>query len=300
MNGNEGDDRLVGGDGKDILLGGEGNDQLVGGNQDDQLSGGDGDDVLIGGGAKDRLNGDAGNDILSGGFGADRLFGGSGNDTLTGGDGGDTFRFEVSGGSDADQVVDFSSQDDRVEVVDGGFNSFAEVQAALSQSGSSTILTLSSGDTVEFLNTVISDFTASNLVLVRSDISAQSSGTLDKMLVSRPLDVDARPDFDVVTAAETKTGSGLEQPLQTTASLFTGAVSASTTYSVFDIAMDVPGAEQTIAITQAMYVEAPSPVKVSALSGFELVSPERTSLDDMFPDTDGWLDMSNGIEFDAT
>ena len=300
LNGNEGDDRLVGGDGKDILLGGEGNDQLVGGNQDDQLSGGDGDDVLIGGGAKDRLNGDAGNDILSGGFGADRLFGGSGNDTLTGGDGGDTFRFEVSGGSDADQVVDFSSQDDRVEVVDGGFNSFAEVQAALSQSGSSTILTLSSGDTVEFLNTVISDFTASNLVLVRSDISAQSSGTLDKMLVSRPLDVDARLDFDVVTAAETKTGSGLEQPLQTTASLFTGAVSASTTYSVFDIAMDVPGAEQTIAITQAMYVEAPSPVKVSALSGFELVSPERTSLDDMFTDTDGWLDMSNGIEFDAT
>ncbi|MGB0262353.1 MAG: M10 family metallopeptidase [Henriciella sp.] len=300
IQGGSGEDELIGGGGKDLLFGEAGNDRLLGGDQDDRLSGGDGDDVLIGGGAKDRLNGDAGNDDLSGGFGADRLFGGSGNDTLTGGDGGDTFRFEVSGGSDADQVVDFSSQDDRVEVVDGGFNSFAEVQAALSQSGSSTILTLSSGDTVEFLNTVISDFTASNLVLVRSDISAQSSGTLDKMLVSRPLDVDARLDFDVVTAAETKTGSGLEQPLQTTASLFTGAVSASTTYSVFDIAMDVPGAEQTIAITQAMYVEAPSPVKVSALSGFELVSPERTSLDDMFPDTDGWLDMSNGIEFDAT
>ena len=300
IQGGSGEDELIGGGGKDLLFGEAGNDLLLGGNQDDRLSGGDGDDVLIGGGAKDRLNGDAGNDDLSGGFGADRLFGGSGNDTLTGGDGGDTFRFEVSGGSDADQVVDFSSQDDRVEVVDGDFASFAEVQAALSQSGSSTILTLSSGDTVEFLNTVISDFTASNLVLVRSDISAQSSGTLDKMLVSRPLDVDARLDFDVVTAAETKTGSALEQPLQATASFFTGAVSASTTYSVFDIAMDVSGAEQTIAITQAMYVEVPSPVKVSALSGFELVSPERTSLDDMFPDTDGWLDMSNGIEFDAT
>ncbi len=300
IQGGSGEDELIGGGGKDLLFGEAGNDRLLGGDQDDRLSGGDGDDVLIGGGAKDRLNGDAGNDDLSGGFGADRLFGGSGNDTLTGGDGGDTFRFEVSGGSDADQVVDFSSQDDRVEVVDGDFASFAEVQAALSQSGSSTILTLSSGDTVEFLNTVISDFTASNLVLVRSDISAQSSGTLDKMLVSRPLDVDARLDFDVVTAAETKTGSALEQPLQATASFFTGAVSASTTYSVFDIAMDVSGAEQTIAITQAMYVEVPSPVKVSALSGFELVSPERTSLDDMFPDTDGWLDMSNGIEFDAT
>ena len=282
LNGNEGDDRLVGGDGKDILSGGEGNDRLIGGNQDDQLSGGDGDDVLTGGGAKDRLNGDAGNDTLSGGQGRD------------------TFRFEVSGGTDTDQVVDFSSQDDRVEVVDGGFNNFAEVQAALSQSGSSTILTLSSGDTVEFLNTVISDFTASNLILVRANTLAQSSDALDRALVSSPLDVDVPLNLDVVMPDEAKTGSGQEQPLQATASLITGAMSASTTYSVFDIAMDLSGAEQIAAITETMHVEAPAPVQVSALSGFDLIWPERTSIDDIFPDADGWLDISNGTEFDAT
>ena len=161
-------------------------------------------------------------------------------------------------------------------------------------------MTLSSGDTVEFLNTVISDFTASNLILVRANTLAQSSDALDKALVSSPLDVDVPLNLDVVMPDEAKTGSGQEQPLQATASLITGAVSASTTYSVFDIAMDRSGAEQIAAITETMHVEAPAPVQVSALSGFDLIWPERTSIDDIFPDADGWLDMSNGTEFDAT
>ena len=59
-----------------MLLGGDGNDKLDGGKGDDVLSAGKGDD---------RLDGGSGRDILIGGIGADKLDGGSGDDILVAG-----------------------------------------------------------------------------------------------------------------------------------------------------------------------------------------------------------------------
>lgn len=66
---------------------GDGDDKVIGGNGYDILSGGAGDDTIYGGGGTDRLNGNSGNDLLVGGTGNDRMYGGKGNDTLIGGNG---------------------------------------------------------------------------------------------------------------------------------------------------------------------------------------------------------------------
>jgi Ca2+-binding RTX toxin-like protein len=89
VQGEAGNDTLIGADGDDRLEGGTGRDQLYGGGGDDRLSGGGGNDYLNAGSGADRLYGDAGNDYLVGGAGSDRLFGGSGTDIVDGGDGTD-------------------------------------------------------------------------------------------------------------------------------------------------------------------------------------------------------------------
>ena len=58
--------------------------ELYGGNGNDKLHGGDGDDVLVGGEGKDKLQGGRGRDILLGGAGKDDLKGGHGDDILVG------------------------------------------------------------------------------------------------------------------------------------------------------------------------------------------------------------------------
>lgn len=114
--GNDGNDRLDGRDGDDHLIGGAGNDRLHGGNGADDLDGGDGNDRLIGGAGdddldggvgNDRLSGGTGNDDLSGGLGNDNLHGGSGQDVLDGGDGND----RLNGGSGNDVLKDGAGND---------------------------------------------------------------------------------------------------------------------------------------------------------------------------------------------
>ncbi len=105
--GEEGDDTIVGGGGDDTVQGGDGNDTLAGGAGDDSvfanfaggsagdegtrnfLEGGDGDDYLVGAAGRDTLRGGAQRDILIGNAGADLLSGGGGNDKLGGGGGPD-------------------------------------------------------------------------------------------------------------------------------------------------------------------------------------------------------------------
>lgn len=65
---------------------------IEGTNGRDRLVGGDGGDRLFGRGQADTLIGNPGNDLLNGGGGADQLYGGIGTDTLTGGPGLDRFR----------------------------------------------------------------------------------------------------------------------------------------------------------------------------------------------------------------
>ena len=91
--GDNGDNTLTGGLGRDLLFGNAGNDTLTGGGGTDLLVGGDG------------------NDTLTGGTGDDVLVGGTGNDILTGGGGNNRYVFAEAGAANADIITDFSTKD---------------------------------------------------------------------------------------------------------------------------------------------------------------------------------------------
>ncbi len=130
MDGEGGNDEIVGGSGDDILTGGAGNDlinglagddsisgvdgddHLVGGDGDDVISGGEGNDTVLSEGGDDTVDGNAGVDIMVGGSGNDILTGGDGNDLLVGEDGGDT----IDGGNGVDTICG----DDGNDVIFGG------------------------------------------------------------------------------------------------------------------------------------------------------------------------------------
>lgn len=74
---------IVQGDGgNDLLVGGSGADRLDGGPGSDAIEGGPGDDELLGGGGPDELSGGAGDDLLDGGTGSDLEQGGTGDDVF--------------------------------------------------------------------------------------------------------------------------------------------------------------------------------------------------------------------------
>jgi Ca2+-binding RTX toxin-like protein len=134
--GSAGNDQLFGLAGDDLLMGGRGNDQLYGGAGNDVVRG-DGNPAGIpsfGSGGDDYLQGNAGNDVLEGGRGNDRMVGGAGNDTVWGGFGGDylvgeggadVFKYVaveesqyivVDGINQADQIVDFTQGEDKIDL----------------------------------------------------------------------------------------------------------------------------------------------------------------------------------------
>ena len=122
LSGDAGFDRIKGGLGNDLILGGTGIDSLNGDGGNDTLIGGDGTDTLIGDGA-DTLSGDDGNDSLQGDQGADIITGGSGDDTAHGGDGNDT----ITGNDGNDSLLGESGQDSISgdsgdDTIDGGRN----------------------------------------------------------------------------------------------------------------------------------------------------------------------------------
>ena len=87
LDGGEGNDRVTGGLGGDVLWGEGGNDRLTGGAGDDTLFAGDGNDLadkdtLFGYEGKDTLNGGAGDDVIAGQEGDDIITGGAGNDIV--------------------------------------------------------------------------------------------------------------------------------------------------------------------------------------------------------------------------
>jgi Ca2+-binding RTX toxin-like protein len=87
VSGENGNDKLYGGDDADTLLGGNGKDYLVGNAGNDLIRGGSHNDRAFGNNGDDRLYGDNHNDALEGGADADRLEGGSGADTFLAKDG---------------------------------------------------------------------------------------------------------------------------------------------------------------------------------------------------------------------
>ena len=96
--GTNGDDRIDGTSGVDVIVGGAGNDRIRGLGGNDVICGGAGNDRIIGGPGADRLFGGFGDDDLAGSAGRDILTGGPGNDYLSLGAGGGQI---ITGGPDA-------------------------------------------------------------------------------------------------------------------------------------------------------------------------------------------------------
>ena len=140
------DDTIDGGDGRDTLLGGSGNDTLFGGADndaingqagDDSVTGDDGNDSLAGGDGKDTLRGGLGNDSLTGQLGDDSLDGAEGRDTLNGGDGNDS----LDAGSGRDYLTGGNGDD----TLDGGRND----DTILGDAGNDTIRGNHGADTID-------------------------------------------------------------------------------------------------------------------------------------------------------
>jgi Ca2+-binding RTX toxin-like protein len=106
------------------------------------------------------------------------LVAGTGNDTLVGGTGADIF---VIGAGGNDTIINFhggtASTSDTVQLRSLGFDSFAAVQAAMTQSGSNTVLNLGNGRTLTFVNQTIGDFTAAEFGLPAAASAVVSGGT---------------------------------------------------------------------------------------------------------------------------
>jgi Ca2+-binding RTX toxin-like protein len=109
INGGDGNDRVIGGIGINILDGGNGDDGLSGYGREDHLTGSSGNDTIRGYGKDDTLEGGIGNDAIYGYGHKATLNGDDGDDTLVamygldymhGGDGNDTFAFsDYTGGA---------------------------------------------------------------------------------------------------------------------------------------------------------------------------------------------------------
>ncbi len=159
--GEGGDDYLFGGADRDKLVGGDGVDTLYGGDGNDILRGQAGQDTLFGDDGNDRLIGNGGGDYLGGGDGDDRLKGGNGRDILDGGDGADTFIFQINGGTD--RVLDFETGVDVIDLsrVVAGRVDWREIFNSLSERLGDTTVDLSEYGTKIILNDVtISELSA--------------------------------------------------------------------------------------------------------------------------------------------
>ena len=172
LTGTTGDDTINGGNGNDMINaldgmtpdGGNGNDTINGGNGNDTLSGGEGDDIIIGGNGNDTLDGGSGNNTLSGGNGNDILIVGTGNNTLTGGNGNDTFVFGPSLFGN-NTVTDFGDGNDRI-AFDDVFTNFAAVQAAMSQVGADTVISLGAGHEITLQNINVSSLNSGDFLFI--------------------------------------------------------------------------------------------------------------------------------------
>lgn len=152
VDGGEGDDMLVGGEGNDVIDGGSGDDTVRGRGGNDVIRGGSGDDTLWGGNGQDFIYGGSGDDILGGVLGDDNyLYGGSGDDTFI--VRGNTTN-HIYGGSGDDTVVENAGEpsDDSGWTVSGPDNGAASVDTGqyiitCSDNGVVTVTNKATGET---------------------------------------------------------------------------------------------------------------------------------------------------------
>ncbi len=115
-------DHLTGDGGANTLKGGGGDDQLFGsgntpGEGNDKLYGGDGDDMLtVTSSGMNELHGGNGDDTITGGGGVDTINGGAGDDQMTGNGGADIFVFSPGDGDGDDIITDFTAGEDKINL----------------------------------------------------------------------------------------------------------------------------------------------------------------------------------------
>ena len=91
-----------------------GSNVLRGNLYNNTMDGMGGNDRMYGEQGRDTMNGGAGDDEMYGGEDKDILNGGPGNDLMDGGPGADTFVFEPGSGND--QIMDFTSRTDKIDL----------------------------------------------------------------------------------------------------------------------------------------------------------------------------------------
>ncbi|MGB3406737.1 MAG: calcium-binding protein [Jannaschia sp.] len=175
--------RIIGGEGRDILIGAMSQDGFDGGLGDDSLSGGGGDDTLTGGADQDILLGGAGNDSLEGGAGFDVITGGTGNNTVTGGAEADTF---VVSAGEALTITDFDVTDphERIDLraITGSYG-FADLTLTTVSGG--VRITLPAGAaTITLTGLSVGDLSAINFIFPGSTIVTSATG------LGRPADFE--------------------------------------------------------------------------------------------------------------
>src|SRR5258708_17069111 len=104
-----------------LLNGTEGNDTLIGTADADTINGLGGNDFLAGDSGDDSIVGGAGNDTIDGDGGNGWIESGGGNDTVSGGAGQDSIVFREYGAANADTVLNFASDWDKIQLDGAAF-----------------------------------------------------------------------------------------------------------------------------------------------------------------------------------
>ena len=113
-------DSLIGGLGADTINGNAGSDTIYGGIPDDTVVGDDGANSLSGGDDDDLISGGNGNNFISGDDGNDSIYGGTGSNTIYGDDGEDTLRGGTIGGpTGGNNLIDGGSGNDYIFALGG-------------------------------------------------------------------------------------------------------------------------------------------------------------------------------------
>ncbi|CAN7520113.1 hypothetical protein LJR219_003650 [Phenylobacterium sp. LjRoot219] len=123
-----------------------------------EVAGSDGDDTITGTSRGDDLDGEDGDDVLTGGGGADT--------------------FELSEGQD--EITDFAKGTDKFDLSDYGFDTFANLQPYLSETGGNTVLTLTFGgitNTTTFV--AVTGMSADDFLFATEAVDNEGSETAD-------------------------------------------------------------------------------------------------------------------------
>ncbi|RBW60857.1 hypothetical protein DS909_03135 [Phaeobacter gallaeciensis] len=118
-----GDDTLMGGFGVDTIQAGNGSNLIDGGDQNDSITSGNGNDTVDGGGNNDTIVSGAGDDSVLGGSGDDNITTGAGSDTVDGGTGNNTINtasgVETADPDDDRDLVNTTSGYNRITTGEG-------------------------------------------------------------------------------------------------------------------------------------------------------------------------------------